>query len=296
MTKIADMIRAGWGLIPIPPRQKGPTTSGWNKREHCVMDVENASQLEGINIGLAHAYCKPSPTCAIDIDNYKPAKQWFATHGLDLNELLLASGAPVIWSGKQYSLKILYRLPESTAALESKKINGLDGKSILEFRCATKDGKTVQDVLPPSIHPDGHQYRWLSDGDPLQIPELPPTLLTLWQSLIANRCRVATRKFSFEHTAHRRQETPRQVAIIKSALDHISADCSYEIWRNIVWATLSTGWNCAESLAQSWSQTAPDRYDEDAFWLVANSYMPNHANPISVGTLYYHARKGGWNG
>ena len=40
----------------------------------------------------------------------------------------------------------------------------------------------VQDVLPPSIHPDtGRPYRWeglsIWDG----IPELPPQLLALWE-------------------------------------------------------------------------------------------------------------------
>ena len=33
--------------------------------------------------------------------------------------------------------------------------------TVLEFRCGTADGLTVQDVLPPSMHPDtGMPYRW----------------------------------------------------------------------------------------------------------------------------------------
>jgi hypothetical protein len=77
---------------------------------------------------------------------------------------------------------------------------------------------------------------------------------------------------------------------------YINADCPYETWRNVVWAVLSTGWKRAEAIAQAWSSSAPDRYNDDAFWLVANSYMPNHSNPISLGTVYHHARTGGWNG
>jgi hypothetical protein len=53
------------------------------------------------------------------------------------------------------------RAASGVPALETKKVNGSDGKSAVEFRCATKEGKTVQDVLPSSIHPDGHQYQWL---------------------------------------------------------------------------------------------------------------------------------------
>ena len=296
MTSAIEMIRSGWALAPIPPRQKGPTTSGWNTRERCVTTEEQIQELEGINIGLAHAYCTPTPTCALDIDSYKSAKAWLATHSIDLNALLLAQNAVVIWSGKKYSLKILYRLPECTPPFVSKKINGDDGKSILEFRCATKDGKTVQDVLPPSMHPKGHQYRWLSEGDPLQLSVIPSELLGLWKTLSDNKCRVANRTFLSENLTSQRQETPRQIAIIKEALGHISADCSYELWRNVIWAILSARWQCAEDLALAWSQTAPDRFEWDAFWLVVNSYLPDHQRPISLGTVYHHARRGGWHG
>jgi hypothetical protein len=230
------------------------------------------------------------------VDHYKQAKAWLATHAIDLNELLIAQNAVVIWSGKKYSLKLLYRLPQSTSPFVSKKINGEDGKSILEFRCATKDGKTVQDVLPPSVHPDGHQYRWFSEGDPLQLSVIPSELLDLWKTLSENKCRVANRTFLSQNFMCQRQETPRQIAIITEALGHISADCSYELWRNVIWAILSTRWHCAEDLALAWSQTAPDRFEWDAFWLVVNSYLPDHQRPISLGTLYHHARRGGWHG
>jgi hypothetical protein len=91
-----------------------------------------------------------------------------------------------------------------------------------------------------------------------------------------------------------RQETPRQIEIIQEALGHISADCSYELWRNVIWAILSARWQCAVDLALSWSQTAPDRFEWEAFWLVVKSYLPDHQRPISLGTLYHHPRRGGW--
>jgi len=292
MTSSIEMIRSGWALVPIPPRQKGPTTVGWNTRERCVTTEEHIQELEGINIGLAHAYCIPTPTCAIDIDNYKPAKAWLATHAIDLTALLLAQDAVVIWSGKLYSLKLLYRLPECTPPFVSKKINGEDGKSILEFRCATKDGKTVQDVLPPSVHPEGHQYRWLSEGNPLQLSILPKELSNLWQALNSNTHRGTSRNNSKHRTASAPPETPRQIAIVKDLLSRIDADCDYEKWRNAIWSTLSTQWDCAEDLAYEWSQTAPERFDFDAFWTVVNSYESDREDPITLGTLYFYARLG----
>jgi hypothetical protein len=218
-----------------------------------------------------------------------------ASHGISLDFLVQARDSVVIKSGKKLSLKLLYRLPLNCKPLESKKIVGPDGLSALEFRCATKEGKTVQDVLPPSIHPDGYQYKWTGNGDPLHIPEIPNDLLDLWKLLISNGSRVALRNQVSSVCTYKPPESPRQVATITDALNYIKADCSYEIWRNVVWAILSTGWLCAEDMALKWSQTAPERFDWDSFWIVANSYIPDLPDRISLGTIYHHARLGGWN-
>jgi len=295
MTAVIDMLKNGWALVPVPQGLKGPKTVNWNHQEKCVKDPSDANMLSDMNIGLAHAYCTPTPTCAIDIDDYRYAKKWLSSHRIDLAEMLHAHDASVIWSGKRFSLKLLYRLPVGTNPLESKKIVGIDGKSAIEFRCASKDGKTVQDILPPSLHPEGHCYQWVGKGDPIQLPNIPQALLDLWVLLIGNGSRVALRKSNVLTSGNRRPETPRQIAIIESALGYIDADCSYEKWRNVLWAVLSTGWKCAEDLAYKWSVTAPSRFKEDSFWLVVNSYIPDHPNPITLGTIYHHARVGGWN-
>lgn len=292
----SDLLDVGLSLVPIPTGQKGPNTKDWNLRHNCITNASRIAHLSGLNIGLAHAYCTPSPTCALDVDNYPNAKDWLASHSIDLDSLWSAQNAIVIMSGKKNSLKLLYRLPADISPLESKKIVGPDGVSALEFRCATKDGKTVQDVLPPSIHPDGHQYRWMGKGDPAHMPEIPPSLLTVWLELISNGSRVALRRKPGSEEHHLRPETPRQIAILKDALGFISADCDYETWRNVVWAILSTGWLCAEDVALAWSETAPSRFDFDAFWVLSNSYIPDLPNQITVGTIWHHARQGGWNG
>ncbi len=294
MFSVEQMLKAGFNLVPIPYGRKGPTDEGWNLPGRCVADVSQLPRLTGKNVGLAHAYCTPTATCALDIDNYRQAKAWLATHGIDLMDFLFAPEAVVIWSGKRGSLKLLYRLPQGQPPLESKKINGADGRSVLEFRCATKDGKTVQDLLPPSLHPDGHHYQWLGDGSPEVIPEIPAALHSIWLLLIKKEIRVARRNFGPFPWLRLRQESPRQVATIRAALGYISADCAYEIWRNVVWALLSTRWSCAEDLALEWSKSEPTRYEEGAFWTLVSSYLPDRENPITVGTIYHHARAGGW--
>ncbi len=290
------LIDSGLALVGIPYGQKAPAHSGWNLRQNCITDSSGAARLEGMNIGLAHAYCAPVPSCAIDIDNYKTAKPWLAMHGIELDALLKATGAVLISSGRKFRIKLLYRLPAGSPPLESKKIIGPDGQTALELRCATKDGKTVQDVLPPSRHPDGLDYVWVGDGNPLLMPEIPRALLDVWHQLITNTSRVALRSTNGPMAQHPQPETPRQIAKLQAALSHIRADCSYEVWRNIVWAILSTNWSCAEEIAEEWSRTAPDRYSEEAFWTLVNSYMPELDNPITAGTIYYRARLGGWHG
>jgi hypothetical protein len=296
MKGVSEMLETGWALVPIPTRQKGPVHKGWNTRPQCITAKEQLHLLEGMNVGLAHAYCAPSPTCVIDVDNYKAAKQWLGTHGISLKELLEAPDAVVIWSGKKFSLKLVYTLPAGVAPVVSTKINGPDARVVLEFRCATGDGKTVQDVLPPSIHPSGSTYQWLGHGNPLALPQIPEALLNVWRTLLGKGSRVVNRKFVIGPSENQRLESPRQIAIIEDALSHITADCSYPVWRNIVWAILSTRWTCAEAIAQAWSQTAPDRYAEDAFWTLVNSYTPEWDKQITVGTIYHHSRLGGWRG
>lgn len=290
---IINLIESGKTLVPVPKGIKGPKAVGWNLKKNCINQVTQAGLLNGKNVGLAHAYCEPDPTSAFDIDNYKHAKAILASNGIDLNSYTNASDAVVIWSGKKYSLKLLYRLPHGQKPLESTKITGPDGKSAFEFRCATKNGLTVQDLLPPSIHPDGHQYEWYGNGDPLNPPILPTEILNYWKSNLAS-LKSSHKKNSRKSNTDRRPETPREIATIKLLLCFINADCDYEKWRDVVWAILSTGWNCAEDIAYEWSKSAPDRFDEDAFWQVVNSYIQDYSSPITVGTIYYYARLGGW--
>jgi hypothetical protein len=291
-----DLLDSGIALVGMPYGTKSPIAKSWNQKEMAIRTSQHADELNGKNIGIAHAYCTPTSTCALDIDQFDHAKSWLKMHEIDLYELVFKENAVLIRSGKPKSLKILYRLPASVGILESKKIVGPDGNSAVEFRCATKEGKTVQDVLPPSRHPDGHIYRWGKNSNPLAIPLIPDNLLAVWQLMIQNTSRVAHRNRRICGLNNLRPETPREIATIQAALNHINADCSYEIWRNVVWSILSTGWLCAEDMALAWSQSKPDRFELNSFWSVANSFIPGHSNQITVGSLYYYARHGGWNG
>ena len=89
-------------------------------------------------------------------------------------------------------------------------------------------------------------------------------------------------------------ETPRQIGRVRNMLAFISADCDYDQYRRIVWALLSTGWKCASDLAKSWSQTAPNRFNEQTFNTLLNNFNPNLANCPTLGSIQFLAEKSGW--
>lgn len=90
-------------------------------------------------------------------------------------------------------------------------------------------------------------------------------------------------------------DTPRKRAELDNMLRFISSDCSYERYRDVVWAILSTRWPDANSLAYKWCMTSPHCFDEINFTSVVNSFDADHENLITIGSIYYWAREGGWN-
>ncbi len=290
------LFNLGLSYVPIPIGMKGPITPGWNQHKSCITDATEAHKLAG-NVGLAHAYCE-TPTCAVDIDNGKETLRYLAGKGIDLKPLLTNHCPAVMWSGRPNSLKAIYRLPKGLGPLLSKTIK-VNGKTILEFRCATADGKTVQDVIPPSIHPSGTKYRWLQ-GSLERLSELPKELLDLWQELIAADQAKSQAQQKTKTVWHAPAPlTPREIAILKDQLTYIDPNCDRETWRNVVWAVLSTGSQDALDMALEWSEKAPFKFDIDEFYTLTDSYIEGRTGlngSITRGTIYHHARAGGWNG
>ncbi len=157
----AEYVRHGLALVPIRFGKKGPDRSGWNLAENAVKTPEAAALISG-NLGLAHAYCSPAPTAALDIDAWQPALDWFAGRSIDLAALRDADDAVQILSGREGRCKLLYRLPPDLPPLTTVQVASCDGAMAVEFRCGCREGRTVQDVLPPSVHPNtGLPYRCL---------------------------------------------------------------------------------------------------------------------------------------
>ena len=268
-------LRHGWKLVPINAGTKGPRTPGWNTEEACIN--ESSDIPEGMGAGLAHAF---SGTCAIDLDDAFMAQMMFAERGVDLQALLDAPDAVQIISGRPGSGKLLYRLDRP---LPSKSLK-IDVKTIVEFRCATADGLTVQDLIPPSRHPSGTIYLWGGKGNWRNLPLLPESIRLWWNELLNEK----------PHTSSSVAQKLDDLTEVRSALQHISADCPHDTWIEVLMAMSSTGHPEACELAREWSKTAPHRYPGDREFDIRWRSFKDKDNGITISTLFHHAKGHGW--
>ena len=266
----------GWYLVPIPRGRKGPAIKHWNRKEYCIGPNDRWPEAAG-GVGLAHAY---SGTCCIDIDNYLRAQRWLERrYNLQLADYFAAANAVQIRSGRPGRGKLLYRLPPLLGPLVSKQVY-LSGEATIDFRCATKDGLTVQDVLPPSVHPDTRKpYQWV--GDYTQLPEIPLPLLRVWMHLLE---------------PPRREPAPPPTVSreeVASALAALDPDMPREDWVRVGMAIHSV---CPDwmDLWDEWSSKG-SKYkgtDIEPVWR-SFDYDPQG---VTVRTLFQMARDAGWKG
>jgi hypothetical protein len=225
---------------------------------------------------------------ALDIDNWDQAVGELAIKGIDLEALYSAPDAVVIDSGRHGHGKLLYAMPAGLT-LPSKRINS-NGKTVYELRCSTAEGSTVQDILPPSIHPDTQQpYRWAGNGHWTRLPQIPEPLLDFWRSLI-------------EQDPPRPADTAPSSASwsqIQDALSHISPDIDRDEWIRIGAALHLHGTHTGElerayTLWTQWSSTSDKFPGQKGIGVQWSSFNANKGTTVTLGTLFKLARDAGW--
>lgn len=286
MSIISDYMNHGWVLVPIPPGGKGPRLKGWNYRAASLLRPEDLTHNYGV--GLAHAY---SGTMALDIDNIDLTVKF----GIDVEALYAANDAVTIESGREGHGKLLYKMPFGLA-LPSKqyytdiRVKGLPKKQpTFDFRCGTHEGLTVQDVLPPTIHPDTEQpYLWSGGGHWSELPVIPLHLLAIWQDLL----KTNTETVMVDGVDASWDE-------ITDALKCISPDCCREDWIQVGMALHWAGTKLfreREAIAvwNEWSFPSEKYKGEKEIRQQWRSFKIDRTNPVTLGTLFQMARQGGW--
>jgi hypothetical protein len=171
---------AGFKLCVIHPGSKAPRYPRWEQKPILPFRFK-----PNLGVGLLHVQ---SRTCALDVDDLGEAHHWLESKGIDLGALLQHDDAVQIISGKENRAKLIYRLPKGHDPLPTKRITDREGRVLFELRCASNTGSSLQDVLPPTIHPETMQpYAWGGAGSFDILPELPALLLALWSELIDHR-------------------------------------------------------------------------------------------------------------
>jgi hypothetical protein len=119
----------------------------------------------------------------------------------------------------------------------------------------------VQDVLPPSIHPEtGKPYQWAGKGNWRAIPTIPSALLTVWQSLLKP---TATKpRGSWPNAGDSSEVTlpPETIQHLRSALLSMRAD-DYKLWIDCGLALKTLG-DVGRGLWLEWSLTSRKSQDD----------------------------------
>ena len=166
----------GFAIVPVKAGTKDACMPAWQTAPLTSTEAVERwwTQHPNDNIGM---HLGRSGLVVLDVDDLEATRVALAAIGIGLQELTDAS---VRLEGNPERAKLVFRAPEGIK-LERRvlKWRGPDGaKPLMVFELR---GGASQDLLPPSIHPSGKAYKWLSPPPPLNdFPALPERLLDLW--------------------------------------------------------------------------------------------------------------------
>lgn len=271
---------AGLAVLPLTPHGKVALVKDWPQK--ATSDIATIrswwAKFPSANIGL---HVGKSGLVVVDIDPRNGGdaslKGLKAEHGdAWLSNVCVNTGG----GGHHY----IYASCSSGVRLPAQIAPGIDLKHGVGYI-----------VAPPSIHPSGRRYLFakggLAAGELDFLPALPqwitgPTALQAEAGQADTGGWIATVQAIDP-------ETPENVERVRSALEVVSADCSRDDWRNVLFAITSTGWDCATALAREWSMTAAHRFEEGAFLNIVEN-AKDRPNAITLGTLFSKAKANGW--
>jgi len=141
--------KLGFSFIPVKKREKKPLIewAEYQKRRPTPQEIQQW-QNQDTNISIV---CGKISGNLLVIDFDKPETYEKTKH-------LLPPNTPIVKTGKGYHAYV-----KTTSPIKKTKILNEQGETLIDFQ---GEGSLV--VAPPSIHPTGKQYQWLTE--PQQIP------------------------------------------------------------------------------------------------------------------------------
>lgn len=173
------------GKAITPLVGKVPFLMAWNADANLIRDPDVAFSYFTENPQYNIGEClEPSGDVSLDLDYLDGARQILAPEKIDVDALMLETPT-IIGRGARLEFKAP-AIPLSRKSVSwPPRAPGEKPVTVLELRAGR-----VQDVLPPSIHPDTKlPYRWLT-APRNGFPPLPDALLSIWLDFEAFRRRA----------------------------------------------------------------------------------------------------------
>jgi hypothetical protein len=158
--QVKDYLRRGWCLIPIKEKRPAVRWKGYQSRRPSMNTIRRWFNEKGHGVAVIFGSISGG-LVSRDFDDMETYEKWrarFPELAAELPTVETRRGRHVYAMATEANVRALRELigkPSGTGAI---KVEGG------ELRC----GVGCYSVVPPSIHPSGHQYRWI-----IPLPEGP---------------------------------------------------------------------------------------------------------------------------
>lgn len=267
-----DYIERGYSVIPLAPKQKGPKLSGWSIYCEKLMMADVGQQFVGHDHNIGLCLGTASGIMAVDVDTDDPAL-------LKRIEAILPP-SPVRKKGKKGFTAFYAYDGQTSQSVKDDKGNGMD------ILCHGR-----QTVLPPSVHPSGQGYIWLTKDTVCDIPKgkwpkLEERTIEQLRALFKVKPKPAPKALNMRTLYSTKEDE------VWEALQYIDPDEDYNLWVNIGLAIRSEFGIEGASLFYRWSARGAKCDDMATNLRKYNSF--ESVRDISIATLFYEASVRGY--
>lgn len=144
----------GWSVLPVRPDEKRPFMTNWRQYMHQKADLQTVTswftKLNSAGVGMVTG--KVSNMIVLDVENNCP---------FPIKDILEKYPTQLISKSGSGGYHLFYQYPISRQSV-SNRVRIFEGADL------RADGGFI--VLPPTMHPCGNRYEWISEGVPGAFP------------------------------------------------------------------------------------------------------------------------------